>query len=264
MVEFDAVALADAVLEVARAALAEGGPVEGVGVTTQRASTILWDRATGVPLGPAIGWQDLRTVFDCLTVKAEHGITLAPNQTATKAAWLLNTYAARPQRRPVHRHGRQLGGLDPHPRRGPRDRPDERRGDRARARRRLGMERARVCLRRRPDVDAARDRGLLGTESPPPRHSRRSPITALVGDQQGSLVGQSCVRRGHAKITFGTGGMLDVVTGDRAPTSAQRNVGGHLPGSWRGVAPGEVTWGAEGIMLSAGTNVEWLCAPTWA
>ena len=63
-----------------------------VGITAQRASTIVWDRATGEPVGPGLGWQDLRTVFDCITAKAEHGLQLAPNQSATKVAWLLNTY----------------------------------------------------------------------------------------------------------------------------------------------------------------------------
>ena len=48
------------------------------------------------------------------------------------------------------------------------------------------------------------------------------PITALVGDQQASLVGQGCVRRGDAKITFGTGGMLDVVL-DETPPAARRS-----------------------------------------
>jgi len=62
LVEFDAVAMADAVLTVAEAALADGGAVAGVGVANQRASSIVWERATGRPLAPAIGWQDLRTV----------------------------------------------------------------------------------------------------------------------------------------------------------------------------------------------------------
>ena len=53
---------------------------------------MLWDRETGEPVAPAIGWQDLRTVFDCLTLAAEHGIRLAPNQSATKLAALLNTH----------------------------------------------------------------------------------------------------------------------------------------------------------------------------
>jgi glycerol kinase len=84
------------------------------------------------------------------------------------------------------------------------------------------------------------------------------PIAALVGDQQGSLVGQGCVTPGRAKVTFGTGGMLDLCRGPDAPTSAQRAEHGTYPiVAWS--QAGTLTWGVEAIMLSAGTNVEWLC-----
>ena len=82
-------------LDVARTSLAEHGqPVRGVGITAQRATTIVWDRATGEPIGPGLGWQDLRTVIQCITAKTEHGLALAPNQSATKVAWLLDTFDA--------------------------------------------------------------------------------------------------------------------------------------------------------------------------
>ena len=87
LVEFDAARMAQTALEVARAVLAEGGPVDAVGITNQRASTIVWDRATGVPVGPGIGWQDLRTVGTCLVLQAD-GLHVAPNASATKAAFL--------------------------------------------------------------------------------------------------------------------------------------------------------------------------------
>jgi len=83
------------------------------------------------------------------------------------------------------------------------------------------------------------------------------PLTSLIGDQQGSLVGQSCVRPGDTKVTFGTGGMLDVCVGPTGPASAQRSPHGTFPiVAWS--IDGAVTWGTEAIMLSAGTNVEWL------
>ena len=84
------------------------------------------------------------------------------------------------------------------------------------------------------------------------------PIASIIGDQQGSLVGQGCIEPGKTKITFGTGGMLDIFTGEHAPASAQRSAGGTFPiiaySDERGVH-----WGAEAIMLSAGTNIDWLC-----
>ena len=88
-VEFDAAEIARAVLEVSMAALAECGSVDAVGISSQRASTVVWDRATGDPVGPGIGWQDLRTVGYCLALQAQ-GIRLAPNQSATKLAVLLD------------------------------------------------------------------------------------------------------------------------------------------------------------------------------
>jgi glycerol kinase len=82
-------------------------------------------------------------------------------------------------------------------------------------------------------------------------------LCALVGDQQASLVGQSCVRPGDTKITFGTGGMLDICVGASTPASSNRSTNGTFPiVAWgRG---DETVWGVEGIMLSAGTNIEWL------
>ena len=105
MVELDAAFLAQALLEVARGSLAEAGPVEGVGVTNQRGTTVVWDAATGEPVGPALSWQDLRTVFTCLELQGE-GLRLAPNESATKLAWLLDTYD------PERRRDLRFGTLD--------------------------------------------------------------------------------------------------------------------------------------------------------
>src|SRR5438045_3031893 len=88
-VEFDPVLMAQAALAVARRSLDEGGPVDAVGITNQRASTVVWDRATGEPVGPGVGWQDLRTVGTCLMLQAQ-GIRVPPNASATKLAFLLD------------------------------------------------------------------------------------------------------------------------------------------------------------------------------
>jgi glycerol kinase len=83
------------------------------------------------------------------------------------------------------------------------------------------------------------------------------PIAALLGDQQASLVGQGCVHPGDAKITFGTGGMLDLVLGDEPPAFDQRGPAGTFPiVAWR--HEGRITWGIEAVMLAAGTNIQWL------
>ena len=92
LVEFDAEAMAAAALDAAGAALAQFGPVNAVGVANQRGSAVVWDGATGQAIGPGLGWQDLRTVGTCLELQAE-GVRLAPNESATKVAWLLDNYA---------------------------------------------------------------------------------------------------------------------------------------------------------------------------
>ena len=257
LVEFDAVGMANAVLEVALAALAEGGPVLAVGITAQRASTVVWDRITGEPVGPGLGWQDLRTVFDCITAKADHGLQLAPNQSATKVAWLLNTYDPNRQRNLCfgtvdtwvawvlsngsvhvtdHSNAAVTGLL----------RPD------ASGWSRSACEKLNVPAAMMPTL--VETSSVFGEATALPGSP---PLAALVGDQQGSLVGQSCVRPGQAKITFGTGGMLDMCTDDVAPATGNRTAEGVFPiVTWS--RNGTVTWGIEAIMLSAGTNVEWL------
>jgi glycerol kinase len=83
------------------------------------------------------------------------------------------------------------------------------------------------------------------------------PLCAVVGDQQASLVGQGCVSAGLAKATFGTGAMLDVCLGDTRPPFATRGDGGCFPiVAWQ--REGRMVWGVEGIMLAAGTAVDWL------
>ncbi len=83
------------------------------------------------------------------------------------------------------------------------------------------------------------------------------PIAGIAGDQQASLIGQGCVRPGAAKITFGTGGMLDVCAGHTPPSVSGRFPGGTIPiVAWRDASG--ITWGQEAIMLTAGSCVDWL------
>jgi glycerol kinase len=255
LVEFDPVAMADTVLDVARAALDEAGPVAAVGIANQRSSTVVWDRATGRPVGPGIGWQDLRTVGRCLELRRD-GMRVAPNESATKLEALLDqvdptrtrdvcfgtvdTWVAwtLSERRlhVVDATNAALTGLF--------DRDGRGWSDRALAVLRV-PERVLPAV-----VDSS---GVIGEAGALPG---APPIAGILGDQQASLLGQGCVRPGDAKITFGTGGMLDIVVGpDRAPFD--RGPGGTFPIVTRRVN-GVDTWGLEAIMLAAGTNVEWL------
>jgi glycerol kinase len=252
-VELDAREIGRVVLELAGRTLLEGGGCDVVGVTNQRATTILFDAATGEPTGPALGWQDLRTVIDCLVLQAD-GLRLAPNQSATKLRWLLEhvdagadprmatvetwvTYLLTEGRVHVSDHSNAavtgLVGTDP------------RRWDPA-VLSALGLERSLLPAL----VDTMGEHGVASALPGSP------PITALVGDQPASLFGQCCVRHG-AKITFGTGAMLDLVRGTQGPAAMSRFESGCFPVvvASRG---GELTWGVEGIVLSAGACVDWL------
>ena len=257
LVEFDAAELARTVLDAAAEVAESTGPIDVVGITNQRASTVVWDRATGDPIAPGLGWQDLRTVGECIVARAEHDLALAPNQSATKLAWLLDHVEGARDRDlcfgtvdtwlawtlsdgALHVTDHTNAGV-------------------------TGLlavdgsawsERVLTALGLPAEVLPALvdSSGVVGEATALPGSPR---IACLVGDQQASLVGQGCVEPGRAKITFGTGGMLDVCRGAEPPASAQRGASGTYPiVAWsRG---GELTWGAEAIMLSAGTNIEWL------
>ncbi|MCO5318018.1 MAG: FGGY-family carbohydrate kinase [Microthrixaceae bacterium] len=256
LVEFDATRYVSAALDCAREVLAQHGPVESVGVASQRATTIVWDRSSGEPVAPAQGWQDLRTVGDCLVLAAE-GIRLAPNQSATKLANILD--AVDPDRSRDLCFGTPdswliwkltegsshvsdlsnagIWGLLT---------PDGTGFDES------VLERLRIPRGMLPRIvdstgDVAEATALDGAPV----------IRGIAGDQQASLIGQGCVRPGEVKATFGTGGMLDVCLGPTRPEFDRRGGSGCFPlVAWRDASG--ITWGTEAVMLSAGTNVEWL------
>jgi len=260
LVEFDATKLAALALDACREVTRRSSvPVAAVGITNQRASTVIWDRSSGVPVASGIGWQDLRTITECIVARAEHGWSIAPNQSITKVASILTNTPGLDQANLC------FGTIDSwiawsltegaaHVSDG------------------TNMSTATTGMRVADGSTWARDRldyfgidtSLLPTvvdSASIVGHATAlagaPPIAAMVGDQQASLIGQACVRPGSAKLTLGTGGMLDLVTEEAPPTEIERNRAGtySLP-TWQ--LDGELTWGAEGIMLSAGTNVEWL------
>ncbi len=256
LVELDAAALSDAVLEVANEALAAAPePVASVGIANQRATTVVWDRATGVPVAPALGWQDLRTIGTCLEMQGR-GLRLAPNASATKLQHLLDQ--ADPERSKDLCFGTidtwvawALSGGRLHVT----DATNVGVTGLARTDAAVWDPEVLEALRIPPSclptiVDSS---GEVGECAALPG----APVLAgIAGDQQASLIGQACLQPGQAKATFGTGGMLDCVTGTR-PAFSHRGEGGSFPIVARQRA-GQPTWGVEAIMLSAGSCVEWL------
>jgi glycerol kinase len=256
LVEFDASRLASTALDLAAEVIDEVGVVAAVGIANQRASTIVWDRDTGEPVGPGIGWQDLRTVGDCLVLQAD-GVRLAPNQSATKLAHLLD--GADPDRDRDLCFGTVDSWLVWRLTEGRTHVTDVTNaavtglltGDASAWSDRV-LDALRIPTRVLPEVvDSA------GTIAEASALRGAPPIAGIAGDQQASLIGQSCVRPGLAKITFGTGGMLDMWLGPDAPTSAERGPAGTFPIVTMGLG-GERFWGLEAIMLAAGANIDWL------
>ena len=254
-VELDATEIASIALELSRATLADSGGCDAVGITNQRATTVVFDPTSSLPVGPALSWQDLRTVFDCLSLQGQ-GIHLAPNQSATKIKWLIESSRLSP-------HELRFATLETwlawH----------------------LSEGETFVSDRSNASVSGLVDTSLGGWDSavldalgidaamlPSLVDTMGSfgqaralegspPLVALVGDQPASLFGQSCIESG-AKITFGTGAMLDMVHGISGPPSMRRFSSGCYPTVLRS-RNGEVTWGVEGIVFSAGSCVQWLC-----
>ena len=255
-VQFDAAAMGAAALAVASEAIEAHGAMEAVGIANQRASTILWDRATGEPVGPGIGWQDLRTVGMCLALRSE-GIRLAPNQSATKLAALLDM--ADPDR------SRDLcfGTVDSYVAfvlsSGTLHVTDHTNaavtGLVTRDATRWDLE---LCERLRIPASVLPEIVLSSGElGPAPALHGAPTIAGIAGDQQASLVGQGCLAPGGAKATFGTGGMLDCSVGPLRPLFERRGHSGTFPIVAWSDSEG-IHYGLEAVMLSAGTCVEWL------
>lgn len=251
LVEFDAKAIARAALELAHDVTQAAGGVDAVGITNQRASTVAWDARSGEPVGPGLGWQDLRTVGRCLELRAD-GVPVAPNQTATKAEWLV-------QQADVPLEHLRIGTVDSWvvwtlsggsahvtdvTNAAVTGLYDVAAGDWDD----VLLDRLDIPRSALPEVVDTIGRCATATEV-----TGAPPIAAVVGDQQASLVGQGCVTPGQAKITFGTGAMLDLCL-DRPPPRTQA---GTFPiVAWQ--QDGRPTFGIEAVMLAAGTAVEWL------
>jgi len=264
LVELDASSLARSALTAAKASLEEVGGVDAVGVTNQRGTTVVWDASSGEPIGPALSWQDLRTAGTCLELQAE-GLRLAPNESATKLAWLLDTYErdrARDLRfgtldswvvwalteGAAHVTDRSNAGI-------------------------TGLLPTEAVLTGTADLEWDPERlrrfsvpkeymptlvPSSGLVAPATALPGSPPIAGIVGDQQASLMGQGCLRPGQTKATFGTGAFLDVNIGGAPPAFGEKSgKNGCLPiVAWE--RSGAITWGIEALMISAGAAVSWL------
>jgi len=270
-VEHDADEIWRAAVQVCREAVDQAGGsdrIATVGLTNQRETTVLWDRASGRPLHRAIVWQDRRTaaVTEALTragheaaVQSATGLVLDPYFSASKIAWLLDQV---PEARARAEAGELCAGTI----------------DAWLMFRLTGGERhvtdvtnaSRTSLFDLATLDWREDllalfavpRAVLPQTLPsagrfgvttPDLFGRAIPITGCAGDQQAALVGHGALRPGATKITYGTGAFLVAHTGDQPVASTHRLLStvGYQAGK-------ETAYALEGSIFSAGATVQWL------
>jgi glycerol kinase len=244
------------------------GELEAVGITNQRETVCVWDRATGTPLHRAIVWQDRRTAARCAELREQGveelvrdrtGLVLDPYFSATKIEWLLghvDGLRARAQ------NGEVLFGTV----------------DAWLAYRLCGRavtepsNAARTMLfdirsgawdpelldlfgipeRALPELVPSS--GALATTRAEALHGHEVPLTGIAGDQQAALFGQACVDPGLGKNTYGTGSFVLQNTGFQPPAPS--------PGllstvAWR-IGQGRLVYALEAAVFVTGAAIQWL------
>jgi glycerol kinase len=251
--------------EALRRARREPSALAGLGIANQRETSLIWDRATGKPIGNAIVWQDRRTAEACSALKAAGcepqvtaatGLLLDPYFSATKIAWLLDAVPG--ARAAAGRGELAFGTVDSfllwRLTNGALHATDATNASRTMLydihagvwdddMLRLFKVPASIL----PEVrDTAADYGACAPE----HFGAAVPIRALVGDQQSALIGQACVAPGMVKATFGTGGFLLLNTGE-TPTASRNRLLTTVAYQWRG----RRAYALEGSIFSAGATV---------
>ena len=247
----------------------DAAQVVAIGITNQRETTLVWERATGKPLHNAIVWQDRRTADICARMKAAWledefkratGLVLDPYFSGTKLQWLLDNVAglrARADRGEVcfgtvdsYLVWRLTGGA-------------AHVTDVSNASRTLLFDlhaldwSARLCDLLKvprailPDVRSSSER--YGETRGVPGLRDGIPVCGIAGDQQAALFGQACFAVGDAKCTYGTGAFLLMNTGGRAVPSQNGLV---TTVGWK--LGDEVVYALEGSTFIAGAMVQWL------
>ncbi len=268
LVEHDAEEIFRVTVDVAREAIAAAGELPvGLGITNQRETVVIWDRATLEPVGPAIVWQDRRTAERCQELRdqgheellrSRTGLVADPYFSATKLEWML--------REPRLRWRAETGELAA----GTIDTWLIARltGGRTHVTDHTNASRTLLYSLDRRDWDPdllelfSVPRLLLpeivassGTvaETEAVHFGAALPIAGIAGDQQAALFGQGCVRGGMAKNTYGTGAFLLMHAGRERPPAA--------PGLLTTVAcgpRGEPEFALEGSVFIAGAAIQWL------
>src|SRR5208337_2602534 len=239
-----------------------------VGLTNQRETFVVWERATARPLYRAIVWQCRRSAAICddlrpreAEISARTGLLVDPYFSGTKLKWLLDQ--DRTLRRRAARGELCFGTIDSwlvfKLSRGAAFMTDFTNASRTML---MNLEQrtwdpAMVELLGVPDSILPR---LVGSRGPLAEAARGMfgdgpavPIGAVIGDQEAALYGQGCVRAGETKVTYGTGAFLLTHTGARRAESRNR-----LLATAALDARGAPAYALEGSVFIAGAALQWL------
>lgn len=242
--------------------------IAGIGITNQRETTVVWDKATGKAVHNAIVWQDRRTAETCEALRDEGhedlvrettGLLLDPYFSGTKVKWILDTVEGTRARAEAGELlfgtvdsfliWRLTGGAS-------------HATDATNAARTLmydikdGQWSAEICkildvpMALLPEVkDSAADFGHTSAE----HLGGAIPILGVAGDQQAATVGQTCFKPGMMKSTYGTGCFALLNTGDTPVLSKNR-----MLTTIAYQLDGKPTYALEGSIFIAGAAVQWL------
>jgi glycerol kinase len=252
------------------AAGAAAADVAAVGIANQRESAVLWERASGRPVGPSLVWQDTRTAAAAAALAAQGGVDrfrdrtglpISTYSTALKLQWLLD---AEPGRRAAAERGELLFGtpdtwllwnLTGGPRGGVHA------TEPSNASRTLLMNIASL----RWDAELIELMRIPPALLPEIRSSSENfgaargelagvPVAGLLGDQQAALLGHGCTNPGESKCTYGTGAFLLQNVGVEAVRSRHGLI---TTVAWQlGDAP--PVYALEGSVAAAGAVIQWL------
>jgi len=258
-------------LATARDAVAQAGltmaDIAGIGITNQRETAVVWDRATGKAIHNAIVWQDRRTADYCDGLRREGhtedirqrtGLEIDAYFSGTKVRWILDHVdgaRSRAERGELafgtidswliwHLTGGTVHATDP-----------------SNASRTLlfnlhdlawdpaMLDLLGVPAAMLPEVrPSSGDFGTATALSPD-----APPIAGVAGDQQSALFGQQCTRPGMVKNTYGTGCFMLMNTGTKAVMSRHRLL---TTVAWQ--IGGETHYALEGSIFMGGATVQWL------
>ena len=240
--------------------------IVAIGITNQRETTVIWDRKTGVPVYPAIVWQDKRTASICEELKAkglaeyvrDHtGLVIDSYFSATKIKWILENVAGVKERA---KKGElafgtvdswliwKLTGGKTHA------------TDYSNASRTMLYDIRSLKWDKRMLIELEIPESILPEVRPSASNfgdwnydGQSIPVAGVAGDQQAALFGQACFQPGMAKNTYGTGCFMLMNTGEKIQLSKNGLI---TTIAWG--LDGKVEYALEGSVFIAGAAVQWL------